>query len=187
MAARRQRPDPSGREILDAIDAAIAEARRVRHGARRRHQQHARRRSSRWRAARSAAVVFYELIRFNAPDPDGVVDAGARASSTALRADRARARQPRGARAVLGVAGAVPRDSRGRRARRDRAVQRPPGGVGRGGRVPPRRQRRRGARCSRRSAPGIRRGQPPGVRPGRVPRSTAAFSTRACSPCTACR
>ena len=73
MAARRRRPDPRAPEILDALDAALAEA--VRCGT----------------AVvgdisntlvtvapliRSplAAVVFYELIRFNAPDPRGFVD-----------------------------------------------------------------------------------------------------------------
>jgi cytosine/adenosine deaminase-related metal-dependent hydrolase len=72
MSARRERPDPSGKEILDAVDAAVDEA--VACGtaiigdisntlvtfaplAR----------------SRLAAVVFYELIKFNAPDPEGLV------------------------------------------------------------------------------------------------------------------
>jgi cytosine/adenosine deaminase-related metal-dependent hydrolase len=73
MAARRQRPDPGGAEILDAIERALVEV--VASGT----------------AivgdisntlvtfaplARSplAGVLFYELIRFNAPDPAGLVE-----------------------------------------------------------------------------------------------------------------
>ena len=59
-----------------------------------------------------AAVVFYELIRFNAPDPGGVRRAGAPRSIDALVADRPRARQPGRARAVLGRAAGVARDPR---------------------------------------------------------------------------
>ncbi len=76
MAARRQRPDPASPEILSALDAAIDEA--VRSGT----------------AlvgdisntlvtfeplARSAlaGVVFYELIRFNAPEPQALVERAA--------------------------------------------------------------------------------------------------------------
>jgi len=72
MAARRERPDPSGPEILNAVEAAIEEA------------------TACGTAivgdisntlvtfaplTRSplAAVVFYELIRFNAPDPTAFV------------------------------------------------------------------------------------------------------------------
>jgi aminodeoxyfutalosine deaminase len=72
MKARRERPDPGGAEILDAVDAALRECLAcgtaivgdisntlVTFGP----------------LARSglAAVVFYELIRFNTPDPAGVV------------------------------------------------------------------------------------------------------------------
>jgi aminodeoxyfutalosine deaminase len=90
MKARRERPDPSGAEILDAVDDAIGEAvacgtaivgdisnTLVTFGP----------------LARSslAAVVFYELIRFNAPDPAGVVakamtDLGALAQTERVRA-----------------------------------------------------------------------------------------------------
>jgi aminodeoxyfutalosine deaminase len=72
MKARRERPDPGGKEILDAVDAALAEAAAsgtavvgdisntlVTFGPLTR--------------SRLAAVVFYEVIRFNTPDPAGVV------------------------------------------------------------------------------------------------------------------
>jgi cytosine/adenosine deaminase-related metal-dependent hydrolase len=74
MNARRDRPDPGAREILDAVDRAVQEAvacgtaivgdisnTLVTFGP----------------LARSslAAVVFYELIKFNAPDPAGLVGA----------------------------------------------------------------------------------------------------------------
>lgn len=72
MQARRERPDPGGREILDAIDAALAEA--VACGtaivgdiSNTLVSFEPLTRSS------LAAVVFYELIRFNTPDPAGVV------------------------------------------------------------------------------------------------------------------
>ena len=72
MQARRERPDSSGAEIVDAIDGAITEAvacgtaivgdisnTLVTFGPLTR--------------SRLAAVVFYELIRFNTTDPKGVV------------------------------------------------------------------------------------------------------------------
>ncbi len=72
MQARRNRPDPGSREILDAVDAALEEAvacgtaivgdisnTLVTFGPLTRSSL--------------AAVVFYELIRFNTPDPAGVV------------------------------------------------------------------------------------------------------------------
>jgi cytosine/adenosine deaminase-related metal-dependent hydrolase len=74
MKARRDRPDPAGKEILDAVDAALREAvacgtaivgdisnTLVTFGPLTRSPL--------------AAVVFYELIRFNAPDPKGLVAA----------------------------------------------------------------------------------------------------------------
>ena len=84
MAARRAVPDPKAPTILDAVDRGIAEA--VRCGT----------------AvvgdisntlvtfeplARSplAAVVFYELIRFNAPDPEAVVERAPRSRSRRCR------------------------------------------------------------------------------------------------------
>jgi cytosine/adenosine deaminase-related metal-dependent hydrolase len=73
MKARRERPDPSGREILDAIDSAVQEAvacgtaivgdisnTLVTFGPLTRSEL--------------AAVVFYELIRFKTDDPQGVVE-----------------------------------------------------------------------------------------------------------------
>ena len=72
MKARRERPDPGGREILDAVDAALIEA--VACGtaivgdiSNTLVSFEPLTRSS------LAAVVFYELIRFNTPDPAGVV------------------------------------------------------------------------------------------------------------------
>ena len=72
MKARRERPDPAGREILAAIDLALEEADAcgtavvgdisntlVTFGPLTR--------------SRLAAVVFYELIRFNTADPAGLV------------------------------------------------------------------------------------------------------------------
>ena len=72
MTARRERPDPDGREILDAVDGALDEMvacgtaivgdisnTLVTFGPITR--------------SRLAAVVFYELIRFNTPDPAAVV------------------------------------------------------------------------------------------------------------------
>ena len=72
MKARRERPDPSGAEILDAVDNALKEAvacgtavvgdisnTLVTFGPLTRSSL--------------AAVVFYELIRFNTADPAGVV------------------------------------------------------------------------------------------------------------------
>ena len=89
MKARREHPDPSGQEILDAIDSALREA--VACGT----------------AivgdisntlvtveplARSelAAVVFYELIRFNAPEPDRIVAAAMAAIAALPPSERVR-------------------------------------------------------------------------------------------------
>jgi aminodeoxyfutalosine deaminase len=73
MAARRQRPDPQATEILDGVRDGIAEAVRtgtalvgditntlVTFGP--------------LVESALAAVAFYELIRFNTPDPQGVVE-----------------------------------------------------------------------------------------------------------------
>jgi aminodeoxyfutalosine deaminase len=77
MASRRERPDPGSPEILSAVDRAIAESRAagtaivgdisntlVTYGP--------------LMASRLAGVVFYELIRFNAPEPDALVDEACR-------------------------------------------------------------------------------------------------------------
>jgi cytosine/adenosine deaminase-related metal-dependent hydrolase len=73
MAARRQRPDANAPEILAALDAGIAEC--VRCGtavvgdiSNTLVTVAALQRSP------LAGVVFYELLRFNAPDPQGFVD-----------------------------------------------------------------------------------------------------------------
>jgi cytosine/adenosine deaminase-related metal-dependent hydrolase len=77
MAARRQRPDPGSAEIVLAVDAAIAEAVRcgtavvgdisntlISFGS--------------LTGSDLAGVVFYELIRFNAPDPLELVEQASR-------------------------------------------------------------------------------------------------------------
>jgi len=90
MQARRERPDPGDAEILDAVDAAIAEAvacgtaivgdisnTLVTFGPLSRSSL--------------AAVVFYELIRFNAPDPAGVVATAVRDLGALAQTERVRA------------------------------------------------------------------------------------------------
>src|SRR6185503_461148 len=72
MAARRQRPDPSGPEILDAVDRALDEA--VRYGtAVIGDVSNTLVTFGPLTRSPLAAVLFYELIRFNTSDPDGVV------------------------------------------------------------------------------------------------------------------
>ena len=84
MAARRERPDPRGPEILDAVDGALREA--VACGtAIVGDISNTLVTFAPLTRSRLAAVVFYELIRFNTPDPAGVVVAGAAASSTRWR------------------------------------------------------------------------------------------------------
>ena len=90
MAARRQRPDPQAPEILDGIARGIADAvasgtavvgdisnTLVTFGP----------------LARSplAAVVFYELIRFNAPEPEALVEQAALDVGKLAPTDRVRA------------------------------------------------------------------------------------------------
>jgi cytosine/adenosine deaminase-related metal-dependent hydrolase len=87
--ARRQRPDPSGPEILDAVDRAVAESvacgtavvgdisnTLVTFGP----------------LARSAlaAVVFFEVIRFNASNPEAVVDEAVRRLDALVPTERVR-------------------------------------------------------------------------------------------------
>lgn len=89
MAARRRRPDERAPEILEAVAAALGEAERC------------------GTAvvgdisntlvtvlpllsSRLAAVVFYELIRFNAPDPQGLVEAAAAALAALPPSNRVR-------------------------------------------------------------------------------------------------
>ena len=90
MAARRERPDPHATDIVDAIDRAIVES------------------GASGTAvvgdvsntlvtfeplARSAlaAIVFYELIRFNAPDPRALVDAASAQIEALVPTERVRA------------------------------------------------------------------------------------------------
>jgi cytosine/adenosine deaminase-related metal-dependent hydrolase len=93
MNARRERPDPGGTEILEAVDEAISEA--VACGtaivgdiSNTLVTFDPLSRSS------LAAVVFYELIRFNTPDPAGMVanaiaDLGALTQTERVRASLA--------------------------------------------------------------------------------------------------
>src|SRR3954469_19168854 len=72
MQARRARPDPSGTEILDAVDAALQEC--VACGtAIVGDISNTLVTFAPLTRSRLAAVVFYELIRFKTPDPAGVV------------------------------------------------------------------------------------------------------------------
>ncbi|HUR33176.1 MAG TPA: amidohydrolase family protein [Vicinamibacterales bacterium] len=72
MAARRQRPDPHASEILDGVRAGIAEA--VRTGtALVGDISNTLVTFAPLVESPLAAVIFYELIRFNTPDPAGLV------------------------------------------------------------------------------------------------------------------
>jgi aminodeoxyfutalosine deaminase len=90
MKARRERPDPSGAEILDAVDAALKEAvscgtaivgdisnTLVTFGPLTRSDL--------------AAVVFYELIRFHTSDPAGVVASAVTELAALVPTERVRA------------------------------------------------------------------------------------------------
>jgi len=72
IAARRTRPDPSGTEILDAVERAVGESTRCGTAI---VGDISNTLVTFEPLARSAlaGVVFYELIRFNAPDPMAVV------------------------------------------------------------------------------------------------------------------
>jgi cytosine/adenosine deaminase-related metal-dependent hydrolase len=89
MAARRSRPDPRAAEIITTIDEGIAEA--VRCGTclvgditNTLVTFEPLTRSA------LAAVVFYELIRFNAPDPRGFVEQASRQLEPLVATDRVR-------------------------------------------------------------------------------------------------
>src|SRR4030095_16946709 len=91
IAARRGRPDPNSPEILDAIERALTEAVACRtaivgdiSNTLLRFQPLTR--------SRLAAIVFYELIRFNAPDPIGLVERATREIDALVPTDRVRAR-----------------------------------------------------------------------------------------------
>ena len=78
MEARRRRPDPRAPEILGAIDSALAEA--VACGtALVGDISNTLVTFAPLAESPLAAVVFYELIRFNPPDPEGFVDEARRA------------------------------------------------------------------------------------------------------------
>lgn len=73
IAARRQRPDPGDPEIVAAVEGAIDEA--VRCGtALVGDISNTMVTLAPLERSTLAAMVFYELIRFNAPDPEGVVE-----------------------------------------------------------------------------------------------------------------
>ena len=157
MAARRSRPDPGCAEILEALDRGIAEA--VRCGT----------------AlvgdisntlvtfaplVRSplSGVVFYELLKFNPPDAAALVDQ-ALEQIHAPRGRVRRARQPGGARAVLGRARGLARHAPGDGPRPEPvAVQRAPVGVAGRSRVHRHRRRPVAGAARRGRAPGIRHG-----------------------------
>jgi aminodeoxyfutalosine deaminase len=90
MAARRERADPEAPEILDAIDRAIAEA--IACGtAVVGDVSNTLVTIPRLMPSPLAAVVFYELIRFNAPDADGLVQEAQRSIAARHPNDRIRA------------------------------------------------------------------------------------------------
>ena len=185
MAARRHRPDPKAPEILDAIATGDRRSSRVRHGRGRRHQQHAGDRSTRSRDSPLAAVVFYELIRFQTADAAAFVerglppDRGARPATDASASAWPRMRRTRWRRSCSARSGERSTAIRSRRAacicpsRRKRSSSF-------------RRRAARGASSSKNWASGIR----PGSRRASARCSiwtTAASSTRACWRSTACR
>jgi cytosine/adenosine deaminase-related metal-dependent hydrolase len=89
MAARRQRSDPRSSEILNAIDAAIAEAVGCGTAIVGDISNTLVTVAPLMRSA-LAAVVFYELIRFNTSDPRGVVDEACNALAELPSSDRVR-------------------------------------------------------------------------------------------------
>jgi hypothetical protein len=129
-----------------------------------------------------AAVVFYELIRFNTTDAQGVVD----------QAQRAIDAVPATAMVRASLAAHAPYFRRARRVSGDHArqraasVQRAPGRVAGRGRIHSQRYQARGGPCSRSWAPGMLPGRRPAER--RLSSSTdAGFWTIVSWPCTACR
>jgi aminodeoxyfutalosine deaminase len=90
MAARRQRPDATGPEIMGAVDRAIAES--VACGtAIVADVSNTLVTFEPLTRSPLAAIVFYELIRFNAPDPAAVVEQASRALEALVATDRVRA------------------------------------------------------------------------------------------------
>jgi len=90
MAARRRRPDPQSREILDAIDRALAESSACGTAVVGDISNTLVSFAPLTRSA-LAGVVFYELIRFNAADPQGFVDAAWEEVNRLVPTDRVRA------------------------------------------------------------------------------------------------
>ena len=90
IAARRQRPDPRAPEVLAAIDDAISDV--IASGTAIVGDV-SNTLTTFGPLARSplAAVVFYELIRFNAPDPEAVVEQACREIDTLVPTDRVHA------------------------------------------------------------------------------------------------
>jgi len=89
IAARRQHPDPNAREILDAVDAAIVEA--VATGtAVIGDISNTLVTFAPLALSPLAAIVFYELIRFNAPDPRELVAAASREIEALVPTERVR-------------------------------------------------------------------------------------------------
>ncbi len=133
-----------------------------------RHQQYARDVRAARRDSPLGGVLFFELIRFNAPDPSRWWSSRRASGSTPFRRMPAREAEPRRARAVLGGPARVPRDSRSDRSPALRAVQRPSLRGGGGNRVHPDR-RRTVARVSRKSVGSWDPSwTPPGVHAGAV-------------------
>jgi aminodeoxyfutalosine deaminase len=89
IAARRRRPDPRDAEILDAVDRAVVEA--VGFGtAIVGDISNTLVTFAPLMRSPLAGVVFYELIRFNAPDPAGLVEQASRAIDALEPTDRVR-------------------------------------------------------------------------------------------------
>jgi len=89
IAARRRQPDPRSPEILDAVDRALAEA--VACGtAIVGDISNTLVTFDPLTRSRLAAIVFYELIRFNAPDPAGFVEHATREIDALEPTDRVR-------------------------------------------------------------------------------------------------
>ena len=138
------------------------------------------------RQPRCAAVVFHELIGFNARRSASAVVAAA-----AQRARRADGRSPRLRPSLVPHAPySVSPALLSRDRARDRGARAPfsvhLGESRRGSRVPARPAAARGASCSKQLGAWNAGWTPPGVRAGRVSRSARARSTTGCSPCTAC-
>jgi cytosine/adenosine deaminase-related metal-dependent hydrolase len=89
VGARQRRPDPSSREILDGVERGIAEA--VATGtALVADISNTLVTFSPLAESPLAAVVFYEMIRFNAPDPAGLVEHARRQIEALAATERVR-------------------------------------------------------------------------------------------------